>query len=185
MNTMKPHNRSFIVSALMALLFVGCAHERVLRDTSTPAPNEHRPAWTLTSPPATNGKLYFTGRSLAVNVLDEKHGIDEAMNDAIYQIARAAGADVKGRMSIVDKRSGEAIRGKERTEQPSESRVDVDVNGTVIGIRQEETFWERYSVREKTFDEKVRRYKYYVLVSVPEEEMKRLENEVKKKLQRN
>ena len=182
---MKPTNLSFLATAAIAFWVAGCAHETVIKDTSTPSPGEHRPAWTLTPPTASSGKLYFTGRSLAVNVLDEKHGIDEAMNDAIYQIARAAGADVKGRVTIIDKRSGEAVRGKERTEQPSESRVDVDVNGTVIGVRQEDTFWERYSVREKTFDAKVLRYKYYVLVSVPEDEMKQLENDVKKKLQRN
>ena len=182
---MKPSSLAILASVAITFLITGCAHETVVKDTTTPAPNDHRPAWTRTPPPASNGKLYFTGSSLAVNILDEKHGIDEAMNDAIYQMARAAGADVKGRVTIMDKRSGEAVRGKERTEQPSASRVDVDVNGTVIGVRQEDTFWERYSVREKTFDAKVLRYKYYVLVSVPEGEIKRLEDDVKKKLQRN
>jgi hypothetical protein len=182
---MKSCSLPLLASAAITLLIVGCAHETVIKDTSTPVSNEHRPAWTLTPSPPANGKTYFTGRSLAVNVLDEKHGIDEAMNDAIYQIARAAGADVKGRVTIVDRRSGEAVRGKEKTDQPSDSRIDVQVNGTVIGIRQEDTFWERYSMREKIFGEKVRRYKYYVLVSVPEDELKRLQGEVKKKSQRN
>jgi hypothetical protein len=125
--------------------------------------------------------VFFVGRSLAVNVLDEKNAMNQAMDDAIYQIARAAGAEIRGSTTIIDRRSGEAIRGKEQTEQPSKEEIRVDVNGTVIGVRQEDTFWERFSVREKFLGEKYRRYKYYVLVSVSEQELKELEAQVKKK----
>ncbi|MCX5643621.1 MAG: hypothetical protein NTZ17_02890 [Phycisphaerae bacterium] len=169
------------VSAV-ALLLAGCVHETLVSDTETRRPQERRPDWTYTPPPASNGKAYFVGRSLAVNVLDEKNAMNQAMDDAIYQIARAAGAEVKGSARIIDRRVGEAIRGKEQTEQPSEDQIQVDVNGTVIGVRQEDTFWERFSVREKTLGESYKRYKYYVLVSVSEEELKDLENQVKKSL---
>ena len=164
------------VLILLSVVLLGCAHEKRIEGPST----ENRPSWTLNSPSPSNGKVYFVGRSLAINVLDEKHGINEATNDAIYQIARAAGADVEGRAKIVDIRQGEAIRGKEQTEQPSRDEVYIDVNGTVIGMRQEDVFWERYSVREKFGEEEFVRYKYYVLVSVPEEELKRLEEQKKK-----
>jgi hypothetical protein len=159
----------------------GCAQEKLVSDTETRRAEEHRPDWTYTPPPASNGKVYFVGRSLAVNVLDEKNAMNQAMDDAIYQIARAAGAEVKGSVRIIDRRSGEAIRGKEQTEQISEDQIQVDVNGTVIGVRQENTFWERFSVREKAFGEEYKRYKYYVLVSVSETQLKELESQVKKK----
>ena len=183
-------DKLILISVISGLfLFVGCSHEKLVQDMETRRPNENRPDWTINPPTPANGKVFFVGRSLAVNVLDEKHGINEAMDDAIYQIARAAGADVKGHARIVDTRRGEAIRGKEQTEQPSQDEVRVDVDGTVIGIRQQDVFWERYSVRKKfgladilymDEDEKFTRYKYYVLVSVPEAELKRLEEEKQK-----
>lgn len=164
----------------LIVIVAGCAQESLTDDTETRGTQERRPDWTYTPPPAANGRVCFVGRSLAVNVLDEKNAMNQAMDDAIYQIARAAGSEVKGTTRIIDRRSGEAIRGKEQTEQPSEEQVQVDVNGTVIGVRQEDTFCERFTVREKTLADKYTRYKYYVLVSVSEQELKALEDQVKK-----
>jgi len=172
-----------LLIAIVAVLLSGCAHETLVSDTEIRCPEERRPDWTYTPPPASNGKVFFVGRSLAVNVLDEKNAMNQAMDDAIYQIARAAGADIKGSTTIIDRRTGEAIRGKEQTEQPSKEEIRVDVNGTVIGVRQEDTFWEKFSVREKFLGEKYMRYKCYVLVSVSEQELKELETQVKKKSQ--
>jgi hypothetical protein len=171
--------------AALTVVGAGCAQETLISDTETRRPQERRPDWSYTPPPASNGKVYFVGRSLAVNVLDEKNAMNQAMDDAIYQVARAGGAEVKGSTRIIDRRTGEAIRGKEQTEQPSEEQLQVDVNGTVIGVRQEDTFWEKFAVREKTLGEKYRRYKYYVLVSVSEQELKDLQNQVKKKSRRD
>lgn len=178
---MKTFGKSRLLIFAMAFISWGCAHETLVSDTETRRPQERRPDWTYTPPPSSQGKVFFVGRSLAVDVLDERNAMNQAVDDAIYQIARAAGAEVRGSTKIIDRRWGEAIRGEEETEQPSEEVIRVDVNGTVIGIRQEDIFWERFSVREKFLSEKYRRYKYYVLVSVPEEELDDLKNQVKKK----
>jgi len=169
-----------LVSAV-AVVMAGCAGERLTSDKDTRRTQERRPDWTYTPPSASNGKVYFVGRSLAVNVLDEKNAMNQAMDDAIYQVARAAGAEVKGSAKIVDRRSGEAIRGRERTQQSSEDQIQVDVDGTVIGVRQEDTFWERFDIREKPLGSKYARYKYYVLISVSEQELKDLVEQIKKK----
>ena len=171
----------WISFGLIAIAAAGCAREVMMTDTTIRRTAENRPAWTYTPPPPSNGKAFFVGRSLAVNVLDEQHAMNEAMDDAIYQIARSAGAEVTGNARYVDHRSGEAIRGTERTEQPSDEEVRVDVNGTVIGVRQEDTFFEKFSVRDKSLGDKYQRYKYYVLVSVPQTELDELANQVKKK----
>lgn len=182
---MKPKLLSPTLAGALAVLIAGCAHETRMIDENIPGTDNNRPDWTLTPPADSAAKAYFTGRSLAVNVLDERHGVDDAINDAIHQIARAAGADVTGRIVVVDNRTGDVIRGEENTDERSERRVEVDVNGTVIGIRQEDIFWERFSVREKTLGKRAMRYKCYVLVSVPTDEMERLKAEVKKKPRRN
>jgi hypothetical protein len=171
------------LAVVMFIILTGCAHESMVSDTSTRRSEENRPAWTHTPPPPSNGKELFVGRSLAANVLDERNAMNLAIDDAIYQIARAAGAEVTATTRIIDQRSGEAIRGKEKTEQPSKEQIQVDVNGTVIGIRQEDTFFERYSVREKALGDKTVRYKYYVLVSIPEQELADLRDQAKKKSQ--
>lgn len=172
-------------NALLGLLVVlcycaGCAHQSVVETSQVKAP-----PWTLTPPPPSAGKVFFTGRSLAVNILDEKHGISEAIDDAAYQIAREAAAEVTGQVTIIDTRTGEAIRGQERTEQRSRDQVVVDVRAIVSGLRQEEVYWERWAVRERFGEEEFKRYKYWVLVSFPEAELKRLQDDVKKKLRRN
>jgi len=171
----------------LAVVLCGCAEkssdETLISDIETRRTEERRPDWTYIPPPSSQGKVFFVGRSLAVNVLDEKNAMNQAMDDAIHQIARAAGAEYIGSSESIDRRSGEAIRGNERTEQISENQFRVELSGTVIGIRQEDVFWERYSVQEEASSSEYRRYIYYVLVSVPEQELKELEEQIKKKSQ--
>ena len=165
---------------VLAWLSIGCAGETMVSSSSPMPPN-----WRLTPPISASDKVFFVGRSLAVNVLDERHGVNEAIDDAAFQIAKAAIADVKGTVSIIDSRGGEAIRGRETTGQPSESTVRVDVAAIVSNIRQEDTYWERWSVREEFMGKEFKRYKYYVLVAIPEAELKHLQDDVKKKSSHN
>jgi len=162
---------------VLAILVAGCAHEQIL-DRSSPGP----PAWQLTPPRPSGERVSFVGRSLAVNVLDERHGVNEAIDDAAYQIARSIASDVGGTVSIIDSRKGEQIRGRETTDQSSHSQVVIDVKNIVSGLTHENTYWEKWSVRESSMGSKVRRYKYWVLVSFPKAELDRMREEVKKKL---
>jgi len=170
-----------LLLAIGALLCAGCAHERLIK-ASRPTP----PAWDLLTPsPPKDGKTFLIGRSLAVNVLDERHGIQAAMNDAAYQVALAAAAHVGARVMLVDNRTGEQIRGRERTEQPEKSTVRVDVASIIMGLRQDDAYWERWSVREAFLCPKFKRYKYWVLASFPSDELQRLGEDLKKKSRTN
>ena len=171
-----------IISAccLYVVILSGCAHQKLLERNTAGSP-----AWTLTPPEASESEVFFVGRSLAVNVLDERHAINQAMDDAAYQIAKGICAGITGKVEIVDSRRGEAIRGKEKTDQPSNETVVVDIKNLISGMVQKSTYYERWSVREKFMHPKYKRYKYWVLVSFPSNEFNRLKEEVKKKLKMN
>jgi len=176
----------FAMTILLAIS-MGCAHQRVIA-TSQPGP----PSWLLTPPKPSDGKVFFVGRSLGLNVLDEKQAINLAIDDAAYQIARAITADVTGQVTIIDSRKteekrqssliGNKVKQDTRSDQSSHDQVVVDVRSIVSGLVQENAYWERCSVRDTFFGPKLRRYKYWLLVSFPERELKRLQNDVKKKL---
>ena len=176
-----------IICVTFAALFAGCAHETMLQ-TSQPGP----PAWKLTPPKPSDGKVFFVGRSLGVSVLDERNAINTAIDDAAYQIARAIVADVSGQVTIIDSRkaedrrrgglTGEAVRATGNIVRSSHDEVMVDVASVVSGITQENAYWEQWSVREYFRGPKSRRYMYWILVSFPEAELKRCQDDVKKKL---
>jgi hypothetical protein len=169
-----------VATCIICSLSLGCAHENIIAVN-----NPNAADWKLTPPIPASGKVFFIGRSLAVNILDERHGINAAIDDAAYQVAKTIVADVKGTVSIIDSRDGDGVRGKEGTEQTSQSNVRVDVAAIVSNVRQEDAYWERWSVREHFMGKAFKRYKYYVLASFPETELKRLQEDVKKKLQRD
>jgi hypothetical protein len=163
------------IAVAAALLCAGCAHETLLR-ASKPTP-----PWDLLTPPPPKGdQTLFIGRSLAVNILDERQGIESAINDAAYQIALAASANVGAQVTLVDQRTGEAIRGRERSEQPDRSKIQVDVSNILIGLRHVDTYWERWSIRESFLGPEFARTKFYVLVSFPTKELERLSEDLKK-----
>jgi hypothetical protein len=166
-----------------AVALSGCAWEksRGIPESQQPNVMSTGPRWTLTPPPPANGEVFFVGRSLAVNILDEKKAINQAIDDAAYQIARAIGANVSGTVSIIDSRSGEEIKGSEKTDQTTRDQVVVDVKALISGMTQKDTYRELWQVKDPGMPEKVRRYKYWVLISFPEAELKRLQDDVKKK----
>lgn len=178
--------RYLTVTVLLATS-VGCAHQRII-DSSQPVP----PSWKLTPPQPSDEKRFFVGRSLGLNVLDEKQAINKAIDDAAYQIARAITADVSGTVEIIDSRktedkrrsglTGDKVVHVIRSDQSSHDQVVVNVRGIVIGLVQEDTYWERWSVRDTWLGPKLKRYKYWLLESFPQAELHRLQNEVKKKL---
>jgi len=180
---MKRHAALTGLAIAATIGLVGCAWEKSRLIAESKAENEmsRGPHWTLTPPPATDTEAFFVGRSLGVNILDERKAINHALDDASYQIARAIGANVTGTVSIVDSRSGEAIKGSEKTDLTTRDQVVVDVRAIVSGMTQKDTYRELWEVKDAGMPKKVRRYKYWVLVSFPVAELERLQNEVKKK----
>ena len=127
---------------LVTLLQSGCAHE-----TRIGALASDRPNWTLIDPPQANGRVYFVGRSLAQNVLDEKNAIISAKHDATYQIALALGVHVTGTYTTTDTRDGSAIQGRGTNNQTAEDKFVATIDTKVSDIQPDEVFWERYCKR--------------------------------------
>lgn len=165
------------VVAFLALFASSCATERMIGSMHPgPAP------WLLTPPQPTESKTYFVGRSLGGNILDEKEAINEAMNDAAYQVARMIRADIGSNFEIYDSRRGERIRGRDVTDQGSHSAQGVDIRAIVLGLTQEGAYWEKWSVRNHHLTPSFQRYKYWVLASYSTAEIKRITDEIKSRL---
>ncbi len=181
-------SRLFATAWLLVVLS-GCAHHVVL-ERSQPGP----PGWLTTLTPE-KGKERFLGRSVVPTVFDERLAINDAIDDAAYQIARSVVANVNGQATIIDSRKtgdvrtsgvlGESIRQNENLAQSSHRQAVVDVQAIVSGLSQEAHYWEKWSVREYALGPKSTRYRYWVLVSFPSEELKRLLDDVKKNSKTN
>jgi len=175
--------------ALLALIFCllyGCAREKPferLIKSSSP----YRPPWISKTPEARDGKEFFVGRALAVNVLDERRALLRAKHNAAYNIAFSILAEVKGISKWGDTQRGDEVWAGEILDTDQDYSLEVLVHELIPGIRVEESYWELWEVRSPTHhigrEEKndiFRRYKYYVLVSISQEELKRLREEAKK-----
>lgn len=148
-----------VMTALLALWAGGCAHDVWVNDA------EVRPAWANRAPEPENGRAFFVGRSPVMEIADEKRGITTAVDDALYQIAKATGSKIKGHTST-------------NGGLHPEIQVQIEVGGTIVGLRQEALYCQRgYLHNEATTAN--RRLQYYVLVSVPVSELTRLETEAR------
>lgn len=172
---MKIREKLVLLNLLLLIMLSGCAHETLISSSG------QRDIWVDTPPQPANGKYYFVGRSLAVNVLDEKNGINQAVTDAIYQIAREAGTDLDALAKIRDERTGEIIRGQETTTQSATEEILAKTHEMITGSHQEGIYWERWAVRESFLGREFKRYKYYVKVSLTEKEFDDLKVFVQKK----
>jgi len=154
--------------ALLALWVGGCAHDVWGNDA------ELRPVWADRAPEPEHGRAFFVGHSPVMEIADEQQGVSTAIDDALYQIAKATGAKIKGRALIGSNTSS----GAEPAGSHPEIQVQIEVGGTIAGLRQEALYCQRgYLHNEATKTN--RRLQYYVLVSVPETELARLENEAR------
>jgi hypothetical protein len=142
-----------------------------------------RPLWVRETPPPAEGYEYFVGRSVAVNVLDERRALVRAKHDAAYDIAMSIMAEVSGASTWIDGQHGDEVRGAEWVDTYWDSQVKVLVSEILTGFREVESYWELWVVRDSppgSPTQAFRRYKYYVLVKFPEEELARCREAVKK-----
>ena len=178
---MRTSTRSSLAAILLgASLLGGCAqkYERLIDKSS-----RVRPSWIRITPPSSDGQEFFVGRTLAVNVLDERRAMLRARHDAAYSIAMSIVTEVRGNSRLVDSQWGDEVRGEEELDVFWQSQIDILVNQILSGFRYLESYWELWEVTDappgrqpQTF----RRYKYYVLVSFPQAELARCREEVKK-----
>ena len=107
------------------------------------------------------------------------------MQDAAYAVAVATTDGVSGTFVIVDSRSGDRVRGEDKAQDSVERRIEVDISQVVSGLRQDDAYWEQWKLRGPEIDGTIYRYKYWVLVSFPTDELERLRAQVKKKTGRD
>lgn len=167
----------------LLLAVAGCAtggpYERILSTS-----RNSRPVWIRTTPPASDGYEFYVGRSVAVNVLDERRAMLRAKHDAAYDIAMSIVAEVRGNSTWVDSQHGDEVRGDEYVDTYWDNQIRVLVDQLLSGFRELESYWELWevsdTVRATGRRESFRRYKYYVLVSFPQAELERCREAVKK-----
>jgi hypothetical protein len=116
--------------------------------------NLDRPVWVDRAPDPDHGRTFFVGRSSLLDSADEKKGVQQALDDVFTQVSKTTGV----RLMNAEAATGSALAGQAGT-------------SVITGLRQEAKFAE-YSRGEK-------RFKYHLLVSVPEDEIARLENKAK------
>ncbi len=177
-------NNWFILPATLPVLIVaGCLHSPKHYERLVRISRKQPPSWTRSIPPSKDGDAFFVGRSIAVNVLDERRAMLRAKHDAAYDIALSIMAEVHGAARWTDMQHGDEVRGVESVDTNLHNQITVLTDQILSGFREIESYWELWEVADNPPGAPLtsfRRYKYFVLVSFPEKELERCRREVKK-----
>ena len=169
------------VPLLTLLTLVSCYYYEKRHKKQQPI----KPEWTTTTPPGTDSLDYFVGRSVVLNALDERRGINSAMDDAMEHIARTIGGRVDGQFMWSDREGGDIARGSSRVDNQQNATRVLSVDSFVSGMRIVDSYWEIWSIDEHRadgIDHEFYRYKYWVLVSIPRADIEEARAHVKKNL---
>ena len=169
-----------LAAAAAVFLCVGCKQAEQRIGQSRPL----APEWVLRTPTDTDDLKFYVGRAVAVNALDERRAMNKAMDDAIEQIARSVEVRMRSISTTYDSEDADEARGnhfnRDRLRWETEKSVMVDT--IVCGMRQVDTYWELWRIRENRDDgisHDFKRYKYWVLVSFPKKAIEECERQVK------
>ena len=139
---------------------------------------------------ADEDNLYFVGRGIAYNVLDERAAYDSARDHALEQVGKYIVARLEAAMAQYDRRTfametgwafwglvkGHESRGRflpgERAEQRLKTSARMCTEAVVGDLEDRAVYWEQWAVREvpqRPFEKALRmkRYKCWLLMSVP------------------
>jgi hypothetical protein len=136
--------------------------------------------------PSTNDAVYFVGRSVGYDVLDERGAYDAATAHARQQVAEFMATRVSSRMSEVDDSNGvrylprpAAPGTPENLHQALTEKVCQFSDAVVGDLVTESQYWEQWDIREKPekhlypYKHRARRYKLWVLMSISREALDR------------
>jgi hypothetical protein len=126
-----------------------------------------------------NGRKYFVGRATADHPLDEKNALDRALDNAIQTIAKTAGSTVKATTQWTQHERGDPGLGDESRQHTRNVAGQLTLEGLVSNVQQEKVYWDR--IRDKPFASFTYQYRYFVLVSVAEQDFNDLVDRIKKK----
>lgn len=163
-------------------LLASCASERLRGQSGA------RPGWVRSVPgqteealpapeerPAAQDFVYAVGQALGDNVLDEASMRQRAMADARGQLAARLETRLESaaREVVHRRRSGPPGSG-EVADDEYYRELRTSARERLRGVRQQDTYWEKWQVDPGLFRRSFTRYKYYVLASYPREEYERI-----------
>lgn len=152
---------------------------------------EDVPDWVLDSPEHTPDELFFVGRGVGYNVLDERAAYDAARDHAIQQMARHIASCVVTRTREQDRRPGTPSRALwsrrpltdsacrflpgERVRQDVDAITKVTTAALAGDLEERGIYWEQWGmteVPERAIPSRVnrlrmKRYKCWLLMAVP------------------
>ncbi len=168
--------------ALFSLFFgTGCGLREGLVKKSAPV----QPDWLRRTKDPEDGVVFYVGRALAENVFDEKGAMDEALNNAAVQIARTLKTGVDEESVWRDHHQGDEVWGREYRNSEWTNTERVFIRSIVSGLRPVDSYWEKWWAKESSGSQRVYKYKYWVLVSFPEERLHYYQDVVKKNMRIN
>jgi len=176
---------TLLPAVVLCVCLVACHHIRVADEVLIKASRLTPPEWILTPKAPAGDLLFFVGRGAAENILDEGHGVNSAVNDAISQIVTSAAPTFGRKVVVVDSRTGDPIHGSLRADGTEEDMVTIQTEEVLVaGLMKKEIYWEHWEVRERS-GVPYSKYKYFILVSFPSEELDKIRARLKKKTNSN
>lgn len=132
---------------------------------------EERPGWTMTPPSDDDTYHYFVG--ISGYHATEQEALADAMRDARMKFAKFTGVEMKNQSKMMRVYFGLSSD----VQDPTESGMDIveeDTTALVKNLRQKEGYWEKQRHYEKgAFVQQS--WQYWVLVTVPQAEVERVE----------
>ena len=152
--------------------------------------SESAPEWVKGPMPNDPENLYFLGRGLSYNILDERAGYDGARDHVLEQMGKQIATWVRSRVARGDRRlfgmetgwaflglvQGHAGRGRflpgERARQRLDTAIAMTTQALAGDLEDRAIHWEQWGIREikdRPFEKPLRmkRYKCWLLMSIP------------------
>lgn len=190
--------RAFCLLAVFGglLMLAGCNTKHQVAEETMLAPQmggADAPAWVTGAQAAGDpGRVYFVGRSLAYNVLDERGAYDAAVAHAQEQAARYITSRVLIELKEMDSSDGVRYlpfndihdRNHEKLNQELSKNAKIESDALVGMLREEAVYWQRWQVREEperflasfgfNRDRRMTRHKCWVRMSVSADKLESL-----------
>ncbi len=140
-------------------------------------PQSQAPAWVTGKVQEDNANIYFVGRSIAYDVLDERGGFDGARDHVLDQIGRAISTHVSSTSDLRNARWNPRYLPGEKADQSQDEHMRLAANAIAGDLVERSTYWEQWYLEEKPENyagwpfnparQRIKRYKCWVLMSIP------------------
>ena len=187
-----------LAASVLAACLAGCGgsnyqnyDEVFIRSGITDPRVEDVPDWVMDSPEHTPDELFFVGRGVGYNVLDERAAYDAARDHALQQMARHIVSCVRVRSKELDQRTGThspalwtrrplidstcRFLPGERAKQNVDAAAKLVTTALAGDLEERGIYWEQWGmtevpergIRSRTNRLRMKRYKCWLLMAVP------------------